>query len=447
MSRTLPRTGRAVLSAIALAAVLLLVTPVAAQAAAPVSQAEGRLVLATLLGAPSTPVADLVGASAVDPLGTGGPYTSDVPLDAVALQALTLQASAVDLFGAGGIIQLGAVGQYAQARDDGSSVAFSGTVSSAPSLVGVGTTPTGGNLGTPGAGNSALIAIGDPVTSPVSVSASIGVLAASAQETAAGVQSGSYLLSNLDVVVGGTLVSTAVTPAGNILGTLLAVVNPLIATPIANPLAGGQVTVSLTDLLAAAGVADISDLPAGTDLLSFLADAVAAKISTLTAAVLGDVATATAGLGVIDAVVVATAVTTANTALGLLTGLAAGPLSLAVAALAQLTIDNRNIVNGAFTENALTVGIGPAGSIASVALANATVGPNTAAVAPVPPAPLAPGGGGVGGVSTTTGLAATGVDVTAGMLGATALLALGSILIIATQRRRDARGAADQPRV
>src|SRR4051794_6116811 len=240
MSRSLLMAGRAAVarvaaSAITLAAVLVLIAPLAASAAPVVAQGEGRLVVATLLGVPSTPVADLAGAPAIDPLGTGGPFTSDVPLDATALQALNLQASAVNLFGTNGIIQLGAVGQYAQARDDGSSVAFSGAVSSAPSLVGVGTTPTGGNLGTPGSGNSALIAVGNPATSPVSISASIGALAASAQETAGGVQSGDYVISSLDIVVGGTLVSTAVTPVATTLDTLLTVVNPLIASPIANP--------------------------------------------------------------------------------------------------------------------------------------------------------------------------------------------------------------------
>jgi hypothetical protein len=440
MSRFLLSTARAVISAFALACVVLLVTPLAAHAAPPVSQSEGRLVLANLLGAPSTQVAALAGASAIDPLGTGGPFTSDVPLDAVALQALNLQASAVDLFGAGGIIQLGAVGQYAQARDDGSSVAFSGTVSSAPSLVGVGTSPTGGNLGAPGGGNSALIAIGDPVTSPASISASIGVLAASAQETAAGVQSGDYAIANLDIAVGGTLVSTAVTPVAGILDTLLAVVNPLIGTPIADPLAGGQVTVSLADLLAAAGVADITDLPPGTDLLSFLPDAVVAKVATLTNATLDAVTTAIAGLALpLDIVTATIAQDAANAALALLTPLTAGPLVLAVTALAQLTVNNQSLTNGAFTENALTVGVGPAGAIASVALASATVGPN---------APASPGGGGnVSGTSTTAALAATGVDVTSGMLAATGLLALGNILIIGTVRRRDRREAEPQPRV
>ena len=436
MSRFFLATRRAVLSALALAAALAVIAPLAASAAPVVSQSEGRLVVATLLGAPSGPVANLAGANAVDTDGTGGPFTSDVPLDATVLQALNLQASGVNLFGTNGIIQLGAVGQYAQARDDGSSVAFAGTVSSAPSLVGVGTTPTGGNLGTPGAGNSALIGIGDPATSPVSISASIGALAASAQETAGGAQSGDYVISDLNLVVGGTLVSTAVTPVGSILTTLLAVVNPLIVTPISNPLAVGEVTVSLDDLLAVAGVANVNDLAPGTDLLSFLPAAVVAKIGSLTAAVLSDVTTATAGLGVVDALTVATAVAVANAALALVTALTTGPLATALTALAQLTVDNQSVSNGTFTENALTVGVGPAGSIASVGLANATVGPNT---------PLVPGS--LGGVTTAADpLAATGVDSTDGLLAAAALLALGSILIIAESRRR-ARPAASQSRV
>jgi hypothetical protein len=430
----------AVVGALAMTALLVLAAPLAAHAAPVVSQSEGRLVTASLLGVPSTAVALLAGASAVDATGTGGPFTSDVPLDATALQALNLQASSTNLFGSNGIIQLGTVGQFAQAQDDGSSVAFSGTVTSAPSLLGIATTPTGGSLGTPGAGNSALIAVGDPATSPVSISASIGTLAASAQETAAGVQSGDYVLSDLNIVAGGTLVSAAVTPVGSILDTLLAVVNPLIATPITNPLAGGDVTVSLDDLLAAAGAATLDDLAPGTDLLSFLPAAAAAKITSLTDAVLAEVTTATSGLGVLAAATVATALGVANTSLSLLTGLATGSLALAVTALAQLTINTQSVTSGAFTQNALTVGIGPVGSIASVALASATVGPNTPLAPPAPPAPPAPSGGsggsGGGGTSTTTTLAATGVDPAGGAIGAAALSLLGGILVVGSLRRR-----------
>ena len=67
----------------------------------------------------------------------------DVIVDAAALKLVREPGSfdvlvSTNLFGDNGIIQLGTVGQYAQARDDGSSSAFSGAVSAAPGLIGVG---------------------------------------------------------------------------------------------------------------------------------------------------------------------------------------------------------------------------------------------------------------------------------------------------------------------
>src|SRR3954451_16732252 len=93
-----------------------------------VSQGEGRLLTAELLNSGIDSLVALNGATAVDPYGLAN-VTSDVPLDATALSLLNLQVNSVNLFGTGGIIKLGAVGQYAGANNDASSVAFSGTVS------------------------------------------------------------------------------------------------------------------------------------------------------------------------------------------------------------------------------------------------------------------------------------------------------------------------------
>jgi len=160
-----------------------------------VSQANGRLVTTSLL---SSDVLDslvaLKGATAVDSDGSGD-VTSDTPLDASAIAGLVgLQAGTTNLFGDNGIIQLGAVGQYAQANDDGSSSAFSGAVSQAPSLIGV-STVTPSNVGAPTADSTAEIALGSS-TDPVSLDVTLGALAASAQETAAGDQSGQYTLAD-----------------------------------------------------------------------------------------------------------------------------------------------------------------------------------------------------------------------------------------------------------
>ena len=70
-----------------------------------------------------------------------------------------------------------------------------------------------------------------------------------------------------------------------------------------------------------------------------------------------------------------------NPLLASLGGALAGPLGTAIAALAQLTVNNQtNNPDGSFTQNAITLGVGPQGSIATVELANATVGPNSGIV-------------------------------------------------------------------
>jgi len=244
-------------------------------------------------------------------------------------------------------------------------------------------------------------------------------------------------------VVGGSVVTTAVGPIAGILDTLLATVNPLIGSPIADPLSGGQVTVSLDDLLSVAGVANVNDLAPGTDLLSFLPDALVAKITSLTNTVLSEVTAAAGGLGIIDAAIASTALTTATSALALLPAVTGGPFATAVAAAAQLIVDTQSVSDGAFTETALTVGIGASGSIASVALANATVGPNTPTdpdppTPRGPPAPAAPPDPPVGGI-TTTALAATGVDMSGPVAVVAALSAAGIVGLVLGHGRRRAR--------
>ncbi|MGN6324337.1 choice-of-anchor G family protein [Pseudolysinimonas sp.] len=323
---SMPVTGIAV-SAAALGAAIALIVPMSASAAAPVSQAEGRLLTATIAGTPSAPLLNLAGAEAVDANGTGT-VTSDTPLDATVLDALNLRAGTTDLFGATGIIQLGAVGQFAQARDDGSSVAFSGTVSSAPSLVGSGTTVTGSNLGTPGAGNSASIGIGDPATSPISIDLVIGAVAASAQQPASGAPSGAYVLDDVGATVGGTVIAPVSTAIAGVLDPVLLVVNPLLGTPVADPFTGGTISITASDLLAAAGVADLDHLAPGTDLMSFLPAAVVAKVNALANGVLTQLQTAAGGLDpIVDTVAIAAiaglATTLATTLTTVTTGLAA----------------------------------------------------------------------------------------------------------------------------
>jgi len=376
------RRGIAALAAVVVGGLVAVSIPAAAQAAPNVvSQGEGRLLTAELLNSGIDSLVSLAGASAVDPFGLGD-VTSDVPLDATALGVLNLQVNSVNLFGAGGIIQLGAVGQYAGANDDGSSVAFSGAVSDAASLIGAGTVVTGSNVGTPGAGDSASIDVGTSQilggADLVDLHVAIGEIAASAAETSGGAQSGSYLLTSLDTTVGGTVLGGTIGTINTALAPVFTALSGLGVT-VPNPLASGQLTVSLTDLLTAAGVANVNALPAGTNLLTYLPAAVTTKLTTTVTTLLAALETGVTSLGlagVAAGILLTTAEAVVNPLLTTLAATLGGPLGTAVDSLLQLDVNNQSVTSGAFTQNALTIGIGTAGALARVRLANATVGPN-----------------------------------------------------------------------
>jgi hypothetical protein len=364
---------------VAASVALAIAIPSIASAAPVVSQANGRLVTTTLLTQGSLDsVVSLKGATATNTDGSPS-VTSDVPLDATAISALTVVAGTTDLFGGNGIIQLGAVGQYAQANGDGSSAAFSGAVTQAPSLIGVAVQPS--SIGSPSAGSTAEIKLGSAGTDPVSIDVTLGALAASAQETAAGVQTGQYNLADAGVTVGGTVLSPILASLRATLQTALGVASGVGVT-IANPInADGTLSISLADLLAAAGVANLNLLPQGTDLLSFVPLAVVNKVTSIVNTLLGSLSAAGTTLGGAGGLAIAVAVGVAQGAVNLvLSGLASTlqtPLGTAIAALAQLQVNIKtNNSDGSFTQTALRLGIGPSHSIASVDLADATVGPN-----------------------------------------------------------------------
>jgi hypothetical protein len=385
-----------------------------------VSQATGRLVTASLL---SSNVLDtlltLKGAQAVNTTATGDVIV-DTPLDASAVSGLiALKAGPLNLpvFGNTGIVQLGAVGQYGRANDDGSSTAFSGTVSAAPSLIGVGTVTAGPDIGSPTAGSSAELKLstaallGGPDL--VDLSTSIGVLAASARESATGAQSGQYTLAGLGVTVGGTLVSVPVAtlrPALDALITTLGLAGVTVTNPFTT---AGTITLTLADLQAAGLGSDLNSLPPDTDLLSYVPQAVINKIAALTTGVLTAASNALPGLPATAQAAVQLALTLAQSlitpVLSGLSGALQGPLATAISAIAQLDVNHQSTVNGAFTETALRVGLGANGSLASVDLASASVGPNdgpsvvqptTPPTDPNAPHTTPPAGAGAGAQST-----------------------------------------------
>ncbi|GAA4187541.1 hypothetical protein GCM10022288_12670 [Gryllotalpicola kribbensis] len=363
---------------------LALVIPSGANAAPVVSQADGRLIDTTLLTTDMLDsVASLAGAQAVNTDGSDA-VTSDTPLDPTALSSLSLPIQGVNLFGDQGIIQLGGVGQYAQANGDGSSVAFSGAVTQAGSLAGIGTDVTPSNIGSPAPGSNAEIKIGDPATDPATLDVQWGLLAASAKQTADGTQTGSYTAEAKTIQVGGTVLSPVLATLDAPLKTVLGVASGL-GVDIDDPIAGNTITITMDDLLKVAGVSSINDLPAGTDLVQYIPVAVANKVTEMVNDTLTSLSTAASGLGLVGLPLTAAISTAKATITPLLSGLTANlvaPLSTALTAAAQLKVNvQTHHEDGSFTETALQLGLGPNCSLGQVNLANATVGPNGGLVA------------------------------------------------------------------
>jgi hypothetical protein len=417
-------------AAVALGTAAVLLAPSAASAATTdpvVSQAQGQLVDVTLGGQPIDDVLELAGAVAVNPDGSTT-VTENTPLDATVLGALTLTSGNIPLFGDNGIIRLGAVGQYAQAASNGGSSAFAGTVSSAPSLVGVDTV-TAGNIGSPSAGQAATIDVGTSALGlgdALNLSIGVSALAASAEQGSngedpgdpAGGATGQYDIAGLSISVTGPELQQLLGQVNTLLAPVLGALG--VASPID---ANGAVVVTLDDLLAAAGVDSLNDLAPGTDLLQYLPQAIVTEvtsivdgaISTLNGTIGGLTQGQVAGLdltqlnvlgldlggligGVLGALTpVSNVIQALTTSLNSIVTDSIDPLldtvlaelAPVVASLAQLTVNNKTTnPDGSFTQNALTIGLGADGSLATVALANATVGPN-AGISGVPIASIA----------------------------------------------------------
>ncbi|MDF2442640.1 MAG: hypothetical protein JWR01_843 [Subtercola sp.] len=405
-------------ASLALGTAFALTAPAAANAQAIVSQGTGRLVSTSLLS--STVLDTLVplkGAQAVN--ATGGPdVIVDTPVDALAsvgLSSLRVGLTTVPVFGGGGVIRLGAAGQYGRANHDGSSVAFSGTVSSAPGLIGVtaGAVSPSQPIGTPTAGNGATVAIGTPAVDPVTLQADFVELAASAAQTVEGAQSGQYRLGSFGVVVGGMLVATPVSTIRPAIETLRTALTTAGVVPPDNPFAA-DFTVKLTaaDLQAAGLGSDVNALPADTDLTLFIPQAVSNRITGEVNDFLATASAALPGVPVGMRPALQLAVTAAHGIVDPITATLGspfrGPVGIALRSLAQLVVNHREIVNGSFTQTALRVGVGAGGQGASVDLASAAVGPNTPPTTPPTTQPTPGATGATTGPTGGTGAAGTG---------------------------------------
>jgi hypothetical protein len=128
-STTGRRIGAGILS-LALAGGLSLAGATSAQAATkPVAHALGQFLSGSVLGTDLNHVASLQAAVASND-GTQGTVTSKDPLSATALDTVTVGSGASVQGNLGKVVQLGAVGQYAQAAKDGTSLAAAGALNS-----------------------------------------------------------------------------------------------------------------------------------------------------------------------------------------------------------------------------------------------------------------------------------------------------------------------------
>ena len=435
-----------------------------AQAATPVSEANGQFLSGSALGI------DLNSIVSVQPATTtnvGGPASTVVnPLSVSALQAVDVDlGNGVNLLGSNPILQLGAVNQYAHAAPDGSSQAASGAVDNS-GAVGVG--------GSPGFPANATLNL-TPVLTPALTSAlstaglTVGALSSTATQTAAGTQSGTYQIAALTLTLNSPLVKGVYTGLRTTLVGLQPTVNGLPALiralPGVGPLATitgvpnlatvvdtalgsvttadgsivadlktGDVSIDVAKLLTSAGL-DLNNLPADTELLPYITAGLTSQllpaittaltglntqltnaINGISVTVLG-VPVALAVLAPVLNPVIAQLVAPVNAVASGLGSTVITPLATALTTLLSLQANTKeNNADGSFTERALSLTVLPTGTpaLAQVNLASSTVGPNAGPAAP-PTQPTAtgitPNSGPVAGGQNVT---VTGTDFVAG---------------------------------
>jgi hypothetical protein len=335
----------------------------------------------------------------------GGETVIDVgALDLSALEALGLELGPLDLLGADGLLDLGALNQYAEAAGDGSSHAAAGAVSD----LGVIDIPVDAVPAESGAGitiSSESLGLGELVALSVEAAA----IASTATWPAGGEPEGDYVVADLTVRVGGSLpvdettamveeLETATAPVDDALGVLGGLLGVDTDIEVPDPLEDGALVISLDDLLATLGVESINDLPPGTDLLEHLVQAVITLLTETADDVVDQVRAAVDDLtgspefdtvcnppllppnpacGIVDTAV-DTVDTAATDAVDSATSALAEPLAEATSGLLALPVGSESVNDaGSFSKTALSAVIGPDGEIGRVDLATSTVGPNS----------------------------------------------------------------------
>ena len=189
-----------------------------------ISIGSGQIIDGSVLAIPNFAGLAANGAATAQQIGTppAGPAVIEntTPLDLSAVfGVVNVGAGNIPLLQNNGIIQVGAVSQYGKAVNDGSSEAFSGTVSGAPGLVTLpGGLPSNGDPAIPAAritaGTAAILGGADLVN----VNLQVTTLAAAAKKDQGAAPQGAYALAGVSAEVGGTVV-------GGVAGTVSAAIN------------------------------------------------------------------------------------------------------------------------------------------------------------------------------------------------------------------------------
>jgi hypothetical protein len=334
----------------------------------------------------------------------GGETVVDVgSLDLGPLAELGLDLGPVSLLGDNGILVLGALNQYAEAAGDGSSYAAAGAVSNA-GLIEIPDDATPGESGASITISTEALGLGDEVALHVETEA----IASIATWPAGHEPDGEYVVADLEVRVGGSLIEqdvadavdqieAATAPVADSLGLLGGLLGVDTDIEVESPLDDGALVISLEELLETLGVESINDLEPGTDLLQHLLEAIIAVLTATVDDVVDQVGQAVEDLqsspqfstictppllppnpacGVLGTAVDTVAATLGDV-LDTVLATVAGPLGDALSDLLALPVGTETVDEaGSFTKTALSAVIGPDGTVGQIDLANSTVGPN-----------------------------------------------------------------------
>ncbi len=429
-------------AAMTMAAGSILLSAVPAAAASTVSQAQGRFLSGSVLATNLDNIAGLAPASAVND-GSTTNVASNHPLDATVLNAVNADlGSGLNLFGANGVITLGAVDQFASASSNGSSKAASGAVDNNGAIA------VGGVNGVPSSDatidlTKVLGSSAGPGLSVLSAgTVAVGAVSATADETSAGAQTGTYKIASLKLNLTSPLITqvTSSLTTVNLTDQLLRDVNLLGVAQLSNvpdlarlladvgpvSTADGSITVNISTgvvsidvakVLTAAGL-DLNNLPANTEIVPIIVTAVTDQLPQLITgsvnSLITQIGTAIGGItasalgtglnipiGQLALSGLTTTVTAPLTAaLPTLGTSVAGPLGTTLSGLLSLTGNVQSTTAGKFNQTALRLTLIPgAQPLARVGLASASVGNNSAPATPTT-ASLAPNRGPVTGGTT-----------------------------------------------